>query len=143
MPLSANAKLVTHIFEEVAKGNTQPWAEALHDDAIYRTIGTGSWSGTVTGKDNIFNEIFRPLSRRLGSRQTIATRVIDGGDIIVVQARGKNLTRTGVAYDNDYCFVISFKDGKMFSYEEYCDTELIANVLGDRMAVWKPVEKAS
>jgi ketosteroid isomerase-like protein len=61
----------------------------------------------------------------------------------VVQALGKNLTRTGVAYDNDYWFVIGFKDGKMFSYEEYCDTELIANVLGDRMAVWKPAEKAS
>jgi ketosteroid isomerase-like protein len=137
---SSNAQLVTHIFEEVAKGNTAPWAEALHDDAVYRTIGTGTWSGTITGKANIFNDIFRPLGRLLASRQTIATRIIDGGDVIVVQAHGKNLTRTGVAYNNDYCFVISFKDGKMFHYEEYCDTQLIANVLGDRMGVWKPAD---
>jgi uncharacterized protein len=143
MPLSANAQLVTHAFEQVAKGNNTPWLDALHEDAIYRTIGTGSWSGTVGGKANILNEIFRPLSRRLASRGTFATRIIDGGDVIVVQAYGKNLTRTGVAYNNDYCFVIGFKDGKMFSYEEYCDTELIANVLGDRMSVWKPAEKAS
>jgi ketosteroid isomerase-like protein len=143
MPLSPNAQLVAHAFAEVAKGNNTPWLEALHDDAVYRTIGTGAWSGVVTGKANILNEIFRPLGRRLASRQTIATRIIDGGDVVVVQAQGRNLTRTGVPYNNDYCFVIGFKDGKMFNYEEYCDTQLIANVLGDRMAVWKPAQKAS
>jgi len=141
MPLSANAQLVTHIFNEVAAGRTDPWLEALHDDAEYRTIGTGSWSGTFKGKANIINDIFRPLRKRLGSRNTVPTRIIDGGDVVVVQARGKNLTHSGVAYDNDYVFVIGFKDGKMFSYEEYCDTELIANVLGDRLSTWAPMEK--
>jgi ketosteroid isomerase-like protein len=77
MPLSPNAQLVTDAFEEVARGNNAPWLEALHDSAVYRTIGTGSWSGTVKGKANILNDIFRPLSRRLASRQTVATRVID------------------------------------------------------------------
>jgi len=142
MPLSANAQLVTHIFNEVAAGRADAWIEALHDDAEYRTIGAGSWSGTFRGKANIINDIFRPLRKRLASRHTEATRIIDGGDVVVVQARGKNLTHSGVAYDNDYVFVIGFKDGKMHRYEEYCDTELIANVLGDRMATWRPAEKA-
>jgi uncharacterized protein len=141
MPLSANAQLVTHIFKEVAAGRTDPWLEALHDDAEYRTIGTGSWSGSVKGKANIVNDIFRPLHKRLATRNTVATRIIDGGDVIVVQARGKNTTHMGAPYNNDYCFVITFKDGKMFHYEEYCDTELIVNVLGDRLSTWKPLEK--
>jgi ketosteroid isomerase-like protein len=143
MPLSPNAQLVTRLFEEVAKNNAAVFWEHVHDDAVWRTIGTGSWSGTVRGKDNIINDIFRPLSRRLATRSTQATRIIDGGDIIVVQAVGRNTTRTGVPYNNDYCFVIGFRDGKIASYEEYCDTELIANVLGDRLSLWKPVEKAS
>ncbi len=62
------------------------------------------------------------------------TRLIDGGDVIVVQAKGKGLTRDGQRYDNDYAFVIHFKDGKIARYEEYCDTELIARVLPDRVA---------
>ena len=143
MPLSPNAQLVTRLFDEVAKNNGAVFWEHVDDDAVWRTIGTGSWSGTFKGKENIINDIFRPLSRRLASRSTQATRIIDGGDFVVVQARGKNTTHAGVAYDNDYCFVIGFRNGKIASYEEYCDTELIANVLGDRMAVWKPAEKAS
>ena len=100
---------------------------------VWRTIGEGSWSGEFSGKQVIVDEIFRPLNRVLVERATIATRVVDGGDVIVVQARGKNLTRDGQRYDNDYVFVIHFEDGKIVRYEEYCDTALIARVLPDRI----------
>ena len=62
------------------------------------------------------------------------TRLVDGGDVIVLQARGSNLTRDGQRYDNDYVFMIHFRDGKIAQYEEYCDTDLIERVLLDRIA---------
>lgn len=74
------------------------------------------------------------MNRVLVERATIPTRVIDGGDVVVVQALGKNLTRDGKRYDNDYVFVIHFRDGKIARYEEYCDTDMIARVLPDRSA---------
>ena len=43
----------------------------------------------------VIDEIFRPLNRVLVERATIPTRLIDGGDVVVLQARGKNLTRDG------------------------------------------------
>ena len=132
--LSRNAQLVSDIFEEVAKGNGAPFWEACHDDLVWRTIGQGSWSGEFVGKQTIIHEIFRPLNRALVERATIPTRIVDGGEVIVVQARGKNLTHDGQRYDNDYAFVIHFKDGKIARYEEYCDTDLIARVLPDRNA---------
>lgn len=132
--LSPNAQLVSDIFDEVAKGNGAPFWEACHDDVVWRTIGDGSWSGEFSGKQTIIDEVFRPLNRALAERATIPTRLIDGDDVIVLQARGKNLTRDGQRYENDYVFVIHFKDGKIIRYEEYCDTELIARVLPDRIA---------
>lgn len=132
--LSLNAQLVSAIFDEVAKGNGAPFWEACRDDVVWRTIGSGSWSGEFSGKQTIIDEIFRPLNRVLVERATIPTRLIDGGDVIVLQARGKNLTRDGQRYDNDYVFVIHFEDGKIVRYEEYCDTELIGRVLPDRIA---------
>jgi len=130
--LSPNAQLVSDIFEQVARGNGAPFWEACHEDVVWRTIGSGSWSGEFAGKQTIIDEIFRPLNRALVSRATIPSRVIDGGDVVVVQARGRNVTRDGRRYDNDYAFVIHFRDGKIARYEEYCDTELIARVLPDR-----------
>ena len=131
--LSPNAQLVSHIFDEIAKGNGTPFWEACHDDVVWRTIGEGSWSGEFSGKQAIVDEIFRPLNRILVERATIPTRLIDGDDVIVVQARGRNLTRDGQRYDNDYVFVIHLEDSKIVRYEEYCDTELIARVLPDRI----------
>jgi uncharacterized protein len=132
--LSPNAQLVSDIFGEVAKGNGAPFWAACHDDVVWRTIGDGSWSGEFAGKQTIIEEVFRPLNRALVERATVPTRVIDGGDVVVLQARGKNLTRDGQRYDNDYVFVIHFEDGKIVRYEEYCDTEMIARVLPDRIA---------
>jgi ketosteroid isomerase-like protein len=132
--LSPNARLVSDIFDEIARGNGAPFWEACHDDLVWRTIGSGSWSGEFVGKQVIVDEIFRPLNKVLVERGTVPTRVIDGGDVVVVQARGRNLTRDGRRYDNDYVFVIHFRDGKIARYEEYCDTELIARVLPDRNA---------
>lgn len=138
---SANAELVARIFEQVAKGNGGPFWDACHDDVVWRTIGHGSWSGEFVGKQTIIDEIFRPLGRALVERATIPTCIVDGGDVIVVQARGSNLTHDGQRYDNDYAFVIHFRDGKIARYEEYCDTELIARVLPDRNAA-KSLPKA-
>jgi len=132
--LSRNAQLVSDIFDEVAKGNGAPFWNACHDDIVWRTIGGGSWSGEFVGKQTIIEEIFRPLNRALVERATTPTRVVDGGDVVVVQARGRNLTHDGQRYDNDYAFIIHFRDGKIARYEEYCDTDLIARVLPDRNA---------
>lgn len=129
------AEIVTRIFAETAiDGGSQTFLDHMADDMVFRTIGTGHWSGEFKGKDAILNGIFRPLRRQLEKRRTVATRIIDAGETVVVQARGENLTRDGRRYDNDYCFVIRFRDGKMATYEEYCDTELVANVLGPREA---------
>ncbi len=101
---------------------------------MWRTIAGGSWSGEFVGRQTIIDEIFRPLNRALIERATIPTRLIDGGDSVVLQARGRSLTFDGQRYDDDYAFVINFKDGRISRYEEYCDTELIARVLPDRVA---------
>ncbi len=130
--LSPNAQLVQDIFAEVAKGNGAPFWAACHDDVVWRTIGTGSWSGEFVGKQTIIDEIFRPLGRVLAERTMVPTAIVDGGDVVVVQALGRALTRDGRRYDNDYVFVIHFREGRIAHYEEYCDTELIARVLPDR-----------
>ena len=133
-PLSPNAQLVSAVFEEVAKGNGAPFWEACHDDVVWRTIGHGSWSGEFVGKQTIIDEIFRPLNRVLVERATRPVRLIDGGQVVVLQARGEGLTHDGRRYDNDYAFIIHFREGKIARYEEYCDTDLIARVLPDRIA---------
>jgi ketosteroid isomerase-like protein len=73
-------------------------------------------------------------SRIEGRVKTIGHRFIAEGDYVVVEARGSNTTKTGVPYNNAYCFVIWLSEGKLQEITEYMDTELVTAVLGDSAA---------
>jgi hypothetical protein len=132
--MPTNKEIITAIFAETAKGNGRPYVEAMADDVTWRTIGNGSWSGTFSGKETILREIFGRLREKFEGRNTcIPSRIFADGDFVIVQANGRNRTKDGKEYNNDYCFVIRMKDGKMAAIEEYCDTELVTAALGARI----------
>lgn len=130
--MPTNKELISAIFDELEKSNGRPFVEALADDAVWRAIGSTSWSGRFEGKDAIIDQIFRPLRERIGRPTTKARRIIADDDMVVVQANGDNVTAEGEPYCNDYCFVYRLKDGKIVEVEEYLDTELATNTLGAR-----------
>ena len=63
--------------------------------------------------------------------KTHARRFIAEGDIVVVEARGQNVTRDGRPYENNYCYVFEFRDGRVAALTEYADTELFRSALGE------------
>jgi hypothetical protein len=131
--MPTNKEIITAIFAETAKGNGRPYVEALADDVTFRTIGSGAWSGTFKGKETILKEIFGRLREKLEGRNTcVPSRIHADGDFVIVQANGRNRTKDGKDYNNDYCFVIRMENGKMAAIEEYCDTELVTAVIGER-----------
>jgi ketosteroid isomerase-like protein len=62
--------------------------------------------------------------------RTVAYRCIAEGDYVVVEAKGDNLTKNGMRYDNDYCLVYRLADGKIKEIREYCDSVLTETALG-------------
>jgi uncharacterized protein len=136
MSTSANKKLIEEIF--AAAGNPDPSARdralftaSLAADATWTVTGQYSWSRTFKGKDAILNDLHGHVRSLLVDRaRTVARRFIADGDHVVVEAKGDNLTRTGVRYDNDYCLVFRLADGKIREIREYCDSVLTEKALG-------------
>ena len=54
----------------------------------------------------------------------MAHRFIADGDYVAVEARGDNVTKAGVRYDNEYCLVYRLEGGKIKEIREYCDSAL-------------------
>ncbi|MHC2621616.1 ketosteroid isomerase-like protein [Bradyrhizobium huanghuaihaiense] len=136
MSASANKKLMQDIF--AAAANPDPAARdralftaSLADDARWVVTGQYSWSRTFTGKEAILNDLHGYVRTRLrGRTRTVAHRFIADGDIVVVEAKGDNVTPEGVRYDNDYCLVFQLEDGKIREIREYCDSVLTEKALG-------------
>ena len=136
MSAAANKKLMEEIF--AAAGNPDPsvrdrslFVARLADDAKWVVTGQYSWSRTFTGKESILGDLHGHVRSLLADRaRTIADRFIADGDHVVVEARGDNMTKAGVRYDNDYCLVFRLEDGKIKEVREYCDSVLTEKALG-------------
>lgn len=136
MSASSNKKLIEEIF--AAAGNPDPSARdralftaSLADDATWTVTGQYSWSRTFTGKEAILNDLHGHVRSLLVDRaRTVAHRFIADGDHVVVEAKGDNLTKAGMRYDNDYCLVFRLADGKIKEIREYCDSVLTEKALG-------------
>jgi ketosteroid isomerase-like protein len=50
------------------------------------------------------------------------------GDRVAVEAAGKCQLTNGKRYDNHYHFVVVFRDGRICTVKEYCDTRLTIQV---------------
>jgi ketosteroid isomerase-like protein len=137
MSAEANRKLMEEIF--AAAANPDPsirdrslFIASLADDVTWVVTGQYSWSRTFTGKQSVLNDLHGHVRSLLVDRaRTIAHRFIADGDHVVVEAKGNNLTKTGVRYDNDYCLVFRLADGKIREIREYCDSVLTEKALGE------------
>jgi ketosteroid isomerase-like protein len=127
-----NKKMVQHIFDEMANSNSDPLLESLADDFRFVVMGSSRWSRSYEGKAAVLAELFAPLRANIEGKITaMPVRIIAEGDHVVVEARGRNTTRQGLAYNNTYCHVLRLEGGQLKEWVEYSDTALIDAVLGD------------
>ena len=104
----------------------------MSDDVRWTLIGATRFSGTLKGKQEIVEKLFKPIFAQL---ETPGSNVIDNiiaeGDYVVVQQHGVGRrTKSGKDYNNTYCIVYKLADGKIKEITEYCDTELITTAFG-------------
>jgi hypothetical protein len=132
MGSAENKQLMQDVFAEFAKANSRPLVDAMADEFCWTISGNGRWSRTYEGKQAVLTELFPALRERIAGRiKMSAQRVLADGDHVVVEARGSNVTKAGVPYNNSYCFVCRFAGGKLVELTEYMDTELVTAALGD------------
>jgi uncharacterized protein len=126
-----NKQLMQAIFAELARGNGKPFTAAMADDFSWIIPGHSTWSRTWRGKRAVLDDLMRPLFARFATTYVNeAVRFIAEDDIVVVECRGKVMTKTGKPYDNHYCYVCRLADGQLRELTEYMDTELATAALG-------------
>jgi ketosteroid isomerase-like protein len=132
-PMSAadNKKLVQQVYADAANRSGTTFVDNLADDACWIVTGEYSWSHRFTGRDAIMNGLMGHFRSLFAVRpRTVGYNFIADGDFVVVEARGDNVTKTGLRYDNQYCMVYRIENGKIREIKEYCDSTLVERVLG-------------
>jgi ketosteroid isomerase-like protein len=123
--------MLKNMFAELAKGNGEALLDALDDNIQWTVTGTTSISKTYNGKQEVIADFLGPFGEAIdGHIHITPDNFIADGDYVALQGRGESRTKTGVDYNNTYCWVYKFKDGKIVSIVEYLDTELVTKAFG-------------
>ena len=128
---AANKKLVQQVFADSADRSGTTFADHLADDASWIVTGEYSWSHEFKGREAIQNGLMGHFRSFFAVRpRTVAFNFIAEGDYVVVEAKGDNVTKAGLRYDNQYCMVYRIENGRIKQIKEYCDSTLVERVLG-------------
>lgn len=131
MTTAANKKLVQQIYQDSANRSGTTFADNLADDASWVVTGQYSWSHEFRGREAIMEGLMGHFRSFFAVRpRTVAFNFIAEGDYVVVEARGDNVTKAGLRYDQQYCMVYRIENGKIKQIKEYCDSTLVERVLG-------------
>jgi uncharacterized protein len=125
-----NKRLMQDAFDQLAKGNGEPFMDRLGEDIRWTIIGTTPWSRTYEGKPAVQEELMRPLFAQFADRYTNrATRIVADGDVVVIECRGRVTTKAGRPYNQTYCYVCRLAEGEVRELTEYLDTEMVSTAL--------------
>ena len=103
----------------------------LSDDATWTFFGSHRFAGTFNGKAEIVAKLFEPLGEVLedGIKVTINSITAED-DRVIIESKGQARTKSGVDYNNDYCIVVTVRDGLIVAVREYLDSELVTTAFG-------------
>ncbi len=131
MGAAENKQSIKNMFAELAKGNAEAFLSAMTDDVRFTLIGTTKFSRVFNGKQELLAKLLGPLNAELVDGITLTPdNLIAEGDYVAMQARGKATAKNGKSYNNTYCQVFRFSNGKICEVTEYLDTELVTSVFG-------------
>ena len=131
MSAAENKALVEKAFEAMAEADPGPFIELFDDDMVWIITGQNRFSGRFEGKDSINRDLAGPLFALFATPyRNRAERIIaDEDGNVAVLAKGEVKTTSGHDYNNDYCFVLRMRGGKIVELREYMDSALAERAL--------------
>lgn len=131
MSTAKNKRSIQQVYAELSQGRAEHLIEKMAEDIRWTVIGTTKFSGTLTGKQNVIDNLFSRVASELdGPTEVTIKNIIAEGDHVVVESSGQARTRSGRTYNNTYCEIYRFSNGKIEEVTLYLDTALIEEVFG-------------
>jgi ketosteroid isomerase-like protein len=119
------------IMDAMSRGRVRPLFDAMADDVTWRWMGVNHWCRTFEGKQTVVDALFGGASETLGPSSSVEVHCIHAdGDYVIVEHSGRNKMPDGRRYDNNYCWVFRFQDGRIAEVREYMDTQLVTDTFG-------------
>jgi ketosteroid isomerase-like protein len=124
-----NKRLVVEAFRPWEEGNSRPFFDLIADDVAWTVIGSTPASGKFASKQAVIDQAFGPFLERLDG--PLKTRFIDigvEGDKVFLRFHSSGVAKIGLHYEQDYCWAMVMREGRIVEIFAYLDTDLLARM---------------
>ncbi|MFL2769846.1 MAG: nuclear transport factor 2 family protein [Rhodospirillaceae bacterium] len=123
-----NKKGVLDYFDALDRNDIEALLDIFANDGVIEVMGDTLVSGTFT-KDQIAELASSVLNTfPKGLKYEVETIIADG-DYVAAEARSKGIMSSGQLYENQYHYLMRWRDGKLVHAKEYADTERVTEIL--------------
>jgi hypothetical protein len=120
---------VLEIFKGLEKGDGAAFFEHVADNVDWIVEGTHPLADHYLSKKAFIEGTFAKLSQVLPQgTQLHVEHVLVSGDWAVVELHSLATAKNGLRFDNRYCWVCRFADGKIIEVRAYLDSALVARL---------------
>jgi ketosteroid isomerase-like protein len=129
-----NIRLLNRYFSAMSVGDWETVEGMYHDDIVVHMAGTTPASGRLEGKEAVTKDLIaqQVLAALDVEKVQFAKRwkiMCADDERVVAIMEGGGPTRSGERYDQTYCEIFRFRDGKVIEMHAFLDTALVERAL--------------
>jgi len=127
----ANRRAILDAFALKAEnGSNQALIDLFADDLVWTIQGSGALCRRYESRDDFVDNCLKVLGARIdGTIRSEVNHCLAEGDRVVLLWKGSGRTIWGEPYDNDYCWIFRFQEGRIVEGMAYIDTHLLDRVM--------------
>jgi len=130
MPVTRDQVLA--LFKHLESGDEAAFFEHVADDVDWIVEGTHPLAGHYRSKADFVSNTFGKLAKVLPQgAQLHATHALVAGEWAVVELASLATAKNGFRFDNRYCWVTRFADGRIVEVRAYLDSAMVQRVLDE------------
>lgn len=126
MSASENKAIIETAFSAWSQGDGMAVFNLIADHVEWTITGSSPISGTYTSKHDFIEKALKPQREHLTGPPVAQVRAVFAeDDWVVVEWEGTAMTKAGMPYNNQYCYVLKVRNGRIVRGTTYWDTELV------------------
>ncbi len=133
METSETRALIESYYQALTTGDREGVAALVADECRWVPPASAPFD-PVEGGEAVVAELTGDVVKRTFDLSKpfaleVRSMLVDGDRAVVQQRLTATAKATGNAYDNQYCWIYTFRDGKIVLMEEYVDTVVAASAM--------------
>ncbi|GAB2561796.1 nuclear transport factor 2 family protein [Dyella jejuensis] len=128
--MTITAEYVQGIFKQLEQGDGSAFFDHVAEDVDWTVMGTHPLAGHYPSKKAFIDGTFAKLDKVLpdGARLRLEHCIV-AGDQAVVELHAMSTALNGLRFDNRYCWIVYFQDGRIVRVRAYLDSALVERLL--------------